>query len=62
MITVHTHITISAKLHLKTVAHVKCLPNCKVKVSISFSPENGISTQHISTASFQKIFHGGSKK
>lgn len=62
MINVDAHIIISTKWHLWTGVHVKCLLNCKVKISLSFSPENGLSTQHLSTASFQKIFSGGSKK
>lgn len=34
--------------HARTGVHAKGLPNCKVKISLSFSPENGPSTQHLS--------------
>lgn len=62
-INVDNHITISTRRNLRTQIHVKCLPNCsKLKVSASFSPKNGPSTQQLSTASFNLIFSGGNKK
>lgn len=57
-INVDNHITISTKWNI----HVKCLPNCTVKVSGSFSPQNGLSTQQLSSATFDTIFSGGNKK
>lgn len=61
MINVEAHVTVSTKWHLRTGVHIKCLPNRKVKIFASFSPENGLSTQDLSTASFQKIFSGGAR-
>lgn len=62
MINVDIHTIISTKRNLRTQTHIKCLPNHTVKVSVSFSPQNGLSTQHLDTASFHKNFSGGSKK
>lgn len=62
MINVDNHIMISTYCNLRAQIHVKCLLNCTVKVSVSFPPQNGLSTQQLSTASFHMIFSGGNKK
>lgn len=43
MINVDIHPIISMKWNLRTQIHIKCLPNCTVKVSVSSSPQNGLS-------------------
>lgn len=62
MINVDNHIMISKKWNLRTQIHIKCLPKCTVKVSVSLSLQNGLSTQQLNTASFHIIFNGGNKK
>lgn len=53
---------ISTKWNLRPQIHIKRLPKCIVKVSVSFSPQNGLSTQQLCTASFHTIFSSGNKK